>query len=70
MINFISSPYQYPASQPVTEQDVKDSDTDTCIYVVARQAGEGTDRSLGEKGYRLSDEEKAGLAMCAAVTGK
>lgn len=65
MINFISSPYQYPSSQPVTEQDVKDSDTDTCIYVVARQAGEGTDRSLGEKGYRLSDEEKAGLAMCA-----
>ena len=66
MINFISSPYQYPSSQPVTEQDVKDSDTDTCIYVVARQAGEGTDRNLGEKGYRLSDEEKAGLAMCAA----
>ena len=29
MINFISSPYQYPSSQPVTEQDVKDSDTDT-----------------------------------------
>nr|WP_308000025.1 glycoside hydrolase family 3 N-terminal domain-containing protein [uncultured Merdimonas sp.] len=66
MINFMSTLYQYPYGQPVTKQDVQDSDTDTCIYVVARQAGEGTDRKLEKKEYQLSGEEKANLTMCAA----
>lgn len=66
MINFMSTLYQYPYGQPVTKQDVKDSDTDTCIYVLARQAGEGTDRKLEKKEYQLSGEEKANLSMCAA----
>ena len=28
----------------ISEKDVKESDTDTCIYVLSRQAGEGIDR--------------------------
>lgn len=66
IVNIMSDPYQYPFGQPVTIEDVEDSDTDVCIYVIARQAGEGADRKLGEHAYTLSDEEKTNLAMCAA----
>ncbi len=66
MVNIMSDPYQYPFGQPVTIEDVEESDTDVCIYVIARQAGEGADRKLDEHAYSLSDEEKMNLAMCAA----
>lgn len=66
IVNMMGTPYQYPFGQPVTIEDVQDSDTDTCIYVVARQAGESADRKLKNFEYSLSDEEKANLAMCAA----
>lgn len=65
-VNIMGTPYQHPFGQPVTIEDVNESDTDTCIYVVARQAGEGADRKLKSFDYSLSDEEKANLAMCAA----
>lgn len=66
IVNIMSNPYQYPFGQPVTIEDVEASDTDICIYVVARQAGEGADRKLEKKEYSLSEEEKSNLAMCAA----
>ncbi len=66
IINIMGSPFQYPFGQPVTMDDVSESDTDTCIYVVARQAGEGADRKLADHEYSLSDAEKANIAMCAA----
>ena len=49
----MSEPYQYPFGQPVTKADLEDSGTDTCIYVIARQAGEGADRKLKNKEYTL-----------------
>lgn len=66
VVNFMSHPYQYPFGQPVMQKDVEASDTDTCIYVVARQAGEGADRKLDRMEYRISDVEKENIAMCAA----
>ena len=39
--------------------------TDTCIWVIARQAGEGADRKLKEQEYSLSDEERNNLIFCA-----
>ncbi len=65
MANLMSNPYQYPFGQPVTEKDVKWSDTDTCIYVVSRQAGEGSDRRLSTGDNELSKEEKENIAFCA-----
>ena len=69
-MNFMSVPYQYPFGQPVTEEDVRESDTDTCIYVVARQAGEGGDKKLENGEYSLSDEEYANLEVCARAYKK
>ena len=65
IMNFMSVPYQYPFGQPVTEADIQASDTDTCIYVVARQAGEGGDKRLEGGEYSLSDAELANLKACA-----
>ena len=62
----MSEQYKYPFGPHVTLEDVNGSDTDTCIYVVSRQAGEGADRRLDRHDYTLSDIEKANLAMCAA----
>ena len=37
--------------------------TDTAIYVIARNSGEGADRSAGKGDYLLSDDEEANLKL-------
>lgn len=64
LLNIIS-PFTMPAGQPVTEEEIKASNTDTCIYVVSRQAGEGADRKLEQGDYSLSETEKSSIALCA-----
>ena len=66
MLNIIGSPFQHPFGRQITERDVMESDTDTCVYVVARQAGEGADRRIEKYEYSLSNQEKANIAFCAA----
>ena len=39
-MNLMSSPYRYPYGRAIQEKDIEESDTDSCIYVVSRQAGE------------------------------
>ena len=70
IFNLMSTPYRYPFGQPVTEEDIAASDTDTCLYVIARQAGEGADRKLANGDYHLSDEERANLTRCASAYAK
>ena len=64
-ISIVGSPFQYPFGPEITQEDIKASDTDTCIYVVTRQAGEGGDRKLEGQDYTLSEEEKRNLEICA-----
>ena len=66
MMNIIGNPFQHPFGRQITERDVAESDTDTCVYVVARQAGEGADRRIEKHDYSLSNQEKANIAFCAA----
>lgn len=54
-----------PPGRPITKQDVDTSQTDTCIYVLSRQAGEGGDRKLEKGGYYVTDEEAAAIRFCA-----
>ncbi|MEL4505602.1 glycoside hydrolase family 3 N-terminal domain-containing protein [Luteococcus sp. H138] len=50
--------------QPLTDQTAKPiKKTDTALYVVARNSGEGADRSSGAGDYLLTDTEKANLAV-------
>ena len=41
-------------------------DTDSCVYVLSRQAGEGGDRRTEAGDYYLTEEEKQAIAFCAA----
>jgi len=50
----------------ITEEDVAESDTDTCIYVLSRQAGEGIDRRAKKGDMFVTDIEEANIAFCAS----
>ena len=62
-MNLMSSPYRYPYGRAIQEKDIEESDTDSCIYVVSRQAGEGADRKLDENEYGISEIERINIAF-------
>ena len=64
-MNLMSSPYRYPYGRAVLQEDVEKSETDTCIYVISRQSGEGADRKLSENEYGLAEIERVNLTFCA-----
>lgn len=66
VINIMNDPLMLPAGRAVTDEDVQASDTDTAIYIVARQAGEGTDKKLDKGEFDLMPEEKESLRRLAA----
>ena len=55
-------PMPYPSCTPVLEDELTD-ETDTAIYVLSRQAGEGRDRRAEKGDYLLSDEEEDSLRL-------
>ena len=57
--------FQPPVDLPVTQADVAASDTDSCIYVVSRQAGEGGDRKAEKGDFLLTDRELEDIRFCA-----
>ena len=58
--------YTPPAGRPITQQDIIESDTDTAIYVLSRQAGEGGDRKAEKGDLFLTDEERVAIETCVA----
>ena len=54
---YSTTPFSLPAGPAVTP-----SQAETAVYVIARIAGEGSDRSAGPGDYCLSDEEHTMLA--------
>ena len=57
--------FRTPAGPAITGEYLT-SDTDSCVYVLSRQAGEGGDRKLEKGDYLPSDEEVAAIRACAA----
>ena len=57
--------FRLPAGRAITEADVTASDTDSCIYVLSRQAGEGGDRKAEPGDLYLTEEEEAAIRFCA-----
>ena len=53
--------FRLPAGPAITEK----TDTDACIYVLSRQAGEGGDRKAEKGDLFLTDEEEAAIRFCA-----
>ena len=64
-MGIVLSSFRMPAGQPITDEDVALSDTDSCIYVVSRQAGEGGDRRAIAGDLFLTDDELAAIRTCA-----
>ena len=65
LAELIASEYQYPYGDEITDEDLKNSNTDACIYVISRQSGEGRDRTVAEGDYKLADVELANIRKCA-----
>ena len=57
--------FRAPMNRTITAEDIADSDTDSCIYVLSRQAGEGGDRKAEKGDMFLTDEEAAAIRTCA-----
>ena len=58
--------FRAPVGRAITAEDVKKSDTDSCIYVISRQAGEGGERKAEKGDMFLTDEEREAITFCAA----
>lgn len=63
MINIMQDPLMLPYGRTITPEDIEASDTDTAIYVIARQAGEGADKKLDKEEYNLSLREMDNLRI-------
>lgn len=59
--------YRFPSGRAITAQDVAESATDTAIYVLMRQAGEGNDRKLEPGDYYLTEIERENLKTVAGA---
>lgn len=56
-------PFKAPEILPITDEDVKNSDTDTAILVISRNSGEGADRWNQEGDYLLDQGEVEALSV-------
>lgn len=66
ILDVIFDDFRFPVGREITEEDVAQSETDTCVYVLARQAGEGGDRKLVPGDYYLTEEERLAIRFCAS----
>lgn len=61
--------FEYPFPEPpvpqITKEDVEISDTQTAVYVIARNSGEGADRYYKEGDYLLMKEELNNIQFLA-----
>ncbi len=64
------NPYKEPDCQIVTDDDVARSETDTAVYVIARNSGEGADRFDEEGDYRLYPNERKNIQFLAETYDK
>ena len=58
------TPLRFPIGDEIQQEDLPE-DTDTAIYVIARQAGESADRRLEKGDYYLADVEEANIRTLA-----
>jgi beta-glucosidase len=60
-------PYRYPVGRLVSDTDITASDTDTAVYVIMRQAGEGHDRKKEPGDFELTSIERQNMEKVASA---
>lgn len=63
--DIVAMDYLFPYDEPITPSEIEALNTDACIYVLARQSGEGSDRTDEPGSYRLTQREMDDIALCA-----
>lgn len=58
-------PFFEPDTPPITEADVAEADTDTAVFVITRNSGEGKDRINRKGDYQLTDGEERAIRFLA-----
>lgn len=61
------TPFRHPTGIPVEDSDIENSDTDTALFVLSRQAGEGNDRADVPGDYQPDETEIANLKKLSAA---
>lgn len=70
LINIMEVQLKYPFGRIINDLDIEESGADTCVYVIARQSGEGADRSIDKHDYGLSEIERANIEIVARAYKK
>ncbi|WP_433940455.1 glycoside hydrolase family 3 C-terminal domain-containing protein [Paenibacillus lautus] len=70
VLYYLGNPFKEPHVQAITSADHQESDTDTAIYVLARNSGEGKDRTNAEGDYLLAEEELEAIRFLAKAYAK
>jgi beta-glucosidase len=70
VLNMFIHPFQAPPIVEVTQEDLEQSDTDTAVYILSRNSGEGKDRCDRAGDYELFEEEKEAIGKIASFYKK
>ena len=65
LAELLAAEYRYPAGDRIREDEIEASGTDTCLYIVSRQSGEGHDLADEPGSFRLDPVEEANIRLCA-----
>ena len=65
IMDMLMEDFRAPCGPVIDDGYVAASDTDSCVYVVSRQAGEGGDRKAEKGDFFLSHEELTAIRFCA-----
>ncbi|MCR5229697.1 MAG: glycoside hydrolase family 3 C-terminal domain-containing protein [Solobacterium sp.] len=63
LAELMAAEYRYPSGDRLSRNDL--SGTDTCIYVLSRQSGEGYDRKDEAGSFRFDETEEHNIRFCA-----
>lgn len=70
LLSSMGSPFHKPAFRKLKEEELECSLTDTAIYVLARNSGEGADRKYEPGDYLLTEEEEHDIRLLAEKYSK
>ncbi|MFR5875081.1 MAG: glycoside hydrolase family 3 protein [Eubacterium sp.] len=65
LMSILFNPFQAPEFYDITDSEIKSNNTDNCIYVLSRQAGEGGDRKAEKGDLFITDYERKTITKLA-----